>query len=81
MTPEEFESQLLRVRNTLLTSSNYISLFEPVRSTEQVLLDQYLVFFSTTESALRLMALFSGARGWGRWLRFRPLARGLQMAW
>ena len=57
MTPEEFEGQLLRVRNALLTSSNYISLFEQIRPTEQVLLDRYLAFFSNTESALRLMGL------------------------
>ena len=57
VTPEEYESQLLRVRNTLLTSHNYMSLYVQIGPTEQVLLDRYLAFFSNTESALRLMAL------------------------
>ena len=57
MTPEEFERHLIRARDTLLTSQNYMSLYIQMRPTEQALLDHYLAFFSNTESALRLMAL------------------------
>jgi hypothetical protein len=57
VTPEEFESQLQRVRNTLLSAQNYFSLFKQIRATDQVLLDRYLAFFSNVESSLRLMAL------------------------
>ena len=46
MTPEEFESQLLRVRNALLASSNYISLFELIRATEQI---DFLIQLSAME--------------------------------
>ncbi len=57
MNPAEFKGQLDRARNTLLSSKNYHSLYVQVRTVDQALLDRYLGFFSTTESALRLMAL------------------------
>ena len=57
MDPDAYEYHLKRARDRLLSSRNYMSLFVPIRGSDQELLDRYLGFVSNVESALRLQGL------------------------
>ena len=57
MTPQEFQTQLQRARDTLLRVRNYMSLYVEIAPTDTVLQNRYIGFFSNVESSLRLMAL------------------------